>query len=123
MLEEEQSFELLRPIVLCISTMATTLPVVLPGDHISPASLPTPVKKNKALTLGPGLQHIPPDTIRATIAGALVTDAKKNAAWIEHNSGRVSLFMHIFTCHFLTPTPHHIHKLKLEALPLSSNSI
>jgi exosome complex component RRP40 len=68
--------------------MATTLPVVLPGDHISPASLPTPAKKNKALTLGPGLQHIPPDTIRATIAGALVTDAKKNAAWIEYNTGR-----------------------------------
>ncbi|KAF2197955.1 hypothetical protein GQ43DRAFT_379804 [Delitschia confertaspora ATCC 74209] len=68
--------------------MAATLPVVLPGDQISPSSLPKPTKGNKPLTLGPGLQHIPPNTISTTIAGALVTDAKKNAAWVEYNSGR-----------------------------------
>jgi exosome complex component RRP40 len=41
------------------------------------------------LKLGPGLRHIPPSTVVTTIAGALVTDNKKNAASIEFNSGRV----------------------------------
>lgn len=68
--------------------MSLTSTVVLPGDSIPQSSLPVPQNKKKALTLGPGLRHIPPSTITATIAGALVTDAKKNAAWIEHNSGR-----------------------------------
>jgi exosome complex component RRP40 len=41
------------------------------------------------LKLGPGLRHIPPSTVVTTIAGALVTDNKKNAASVESNSGRV----------------------------------
>ncbi|KAF1964676.1 hypothetical protein BU23DRAFT_520825, partial [Bimuria novae-zelandiae CBS 107.79] len=62
--------------------------VVLPGDEVPQDALPTPTGKKKHLTLGPGLRHIPPNTVATTIAGALVTDNKKAAAWIESNSGR-----------------------------------
>jgi len=69
--------------------MATTTTILLPGDEVSVELLPQPTNKKKALTLGPGLRHIPPETIKASIAGALATDNKKNAAWIDFNSGRV----------------------------------
>ncbi|KAF2476314.1 uncharacterized protein BDR25DRAFT_252237 [Lindgomyces ingoldianus] len=68
--------------------MATSSTVLLPGDSISPSALPKPQNRKKHLTLGPGLRHMPPNTIASTIAGLLVTDSKKNAAWVEYNSGR-----------------------------------
>ncbi|OCK78328.1 hypothetical protein K432DRAFT_356982 [Lepidopterella palustris CBS 459.81] len=68
--------------------MTTTHMIVLPGDTIPASSLPISTNPNKALTLGPGLRHIPPNTIKATISGALTTDVRKNATWIEYNSGR-----------------------------------
>lgn len=71
--------------------MATTLDVVLPGDVIPQNALPTGTGKKKTLTLGPGLRHIPPNTVTSTVAGTLVTDNRKNAALVEYNSGRVSL--------------------------------
>jgi exosome complex component RRP40 len=71
--------------------MATTATIVLPGDEVPTELLPNPTNKKKTLKLGPGLRHIPPSTIKASIAGALATDSKKNAAWIDFNSGRVSL--------------------------------
>ncbi|CAE7205507.1 hypothetical protein CFE70_008649 [Pyrenophora teres f. teres 0-1] len=70
--------------------MAAT--VVLPGDDIPKSALPTGTGKKKTLTLGPGLRHTPPDTVTATIAGALVTDNKKNAASVESNTGRYRPF-------------------------------
>ncbi|KAF2752342.1 exosome complex exonuclease RRP40 [Sporormia fimetaria CBS 119925] len=68
--------------------MASTTQVLLPGDTIPTSALPTPNNPKKPLTLGPGLRHIPPSTIVASIAGSLSTDNKKNAAWVEYNSGR-----------------------------------
>jgi exosome complex component RRP40 len=68
--------------------MSSTTTILLPGEEVPASLLPQPTHKKKALTLGPGLRHIPPSTIKATIAGALATDAKKNAAWIDFNSGR-----------------------------------
>jgi len=65
--------------------------VVLPGDTIPPRALPLGTGKTKTLTLGPGLHHIPPSTVAATIAGALTTDHKKNAAAVEANTGRVCI--------------------------------
>jgi exosome complex component RRP40 len=73
--------------------MATLTTTVLPGDQIPQDALPVPMGKKKTLTLGPGLRHIPPNTISTTIAGALATDNKKNAAWVEFNSGRVGKLM------------------------------
>lgn len=69
--------------------MATTLDVVLPGHVIPQHALPTGTGKKKTLTLGPGLRHIPPNTVVTTVAGTLVTDNRKNAALVEYNSGRV----------------------------------
>ncbi|KAH9868235.1 hypothetical protein J1614_007307 [Plenodomus biglobosus] len=66
--------------------------IVLPGDTIPRSLLPSGTGKKKTLTLGPGLQHIPPNTIATTIAGALTTDNKKNAAAVEANSGRYTPF-------------------------------
>jgi exosome complex component RRP40 len=63
--------------------------VVLPGDVIPQDALPTGTGKKKTLTLGPGLRHIPPNTVTTTVAGTLVTDNRKNAALVEYNSGRV----------------------------------
>lgn len=74
--------------------------VVLPGDLIPPHALPIGTGKKKTLTLGPGLRHIPPDTVVTTIAGALVTDNKKNAASVDFNSGRVCFLI------FFRPHPH-----------------
>ncbi|KAF2820017.1 exosome complex exonuclease-like protein Rrp40 [Ophiobolus disseminans] len=67
---------------------ATSTTLVLPGDEIAPGALPTGTGKRKTLKLGPGLRHIPPNTIVSTVAGALVTNSKKNAASVEYNSGR-----------------------------------
>jgi len=63
--------------------------IVLPGDTLPDSLLPT--SASKALKLGPGLRHLPPSTIKATVAGTVTTDNKKNAVWIEYNGGRVSL--------------------------------
>ncbi|CAG5177884.1 uncharacterized protein ALTATR162_LOCUS8426 [Alternaria atra] len=68
--------------------MAASATIVLPGDNIAKSALPTGTGKKKTLTLGPGLRHTPPDTVTATVAGALVTDNKKNAASVEYNTGR-----------------------------------
>lgn len=78
------------------TTMAAALDVVLPGDVIPQHALPTGTGKKKTLTLGPGLRHIPPNTVTSTVAGTLVTDNRKNAALVEYNSGRVRLLPHQF---------------------------
>ncbi|KAF1913551.1 hypothetical protein BDU57DRAFT_314987 [Ampelomyces quisqualis] len=72
--------------------MAATL--VLPGDKIPPSALPTGTGKRKTLKLGPGLRHIAPNTIATTIAGALTTDDRKNAASIDFNTGRYRPYPH-----------------------------
>lgn len=59
---------------------------VLPGDSIDPALIPSHPKH--PLRLGPGLRHIPPSEIVATVAGQLVTDGRKNSIWVEFNGGR-----------------------------------
>ncbi|TAQ91374.1 hypothetical protein B7494_g334 [Chlorociboria aeruginascens] len=59
---------------------------VMPGDLVDPDLLPS--QPTLPLKLGPGLRHIPPNTITPTVAGQLCTDARKNAIWIEFNAGR-----------------------------------
>ncbi|KAK6956409.1 hypothetical protein K445DRAFT_378227 [Daldinia sp. EC12] len=59
---------------------------VLPGDQIDPSLIPSHPKK--ALRLGPGLRHIPPNELVPTVAGQLVTDPRKNSIWVEYNGGR-----------------------------------
>jgi hypothetical protein len=61
---------------------------VLPGDTIPHEHIPS--SSQKKLKLGPGLAHIPPSTIKATVAGTLHADFQKNALWLEYNGGRVS---------------------------------
>ncbi|RYP07949.1 hypothetical protein DL765_008970 [Monosporascus sp. GIB2] len=63
-------------------------PFVLPGDRIDQSLIPSNPKK--ALRLGPGLRHIPPNELVPTVAGQLVTDWRKNSIWVEYNGGRVS---------------------------------
>ena len=85
--------------------MAVSPTIVLPGDEIPKSALPQGTGKKKTLTIGPGLRHIPPDTVTATIAGALVTDNRKNAASIEFNSGRVNPPLYFKSQTHLIPTP------------------
>ncbi|KAI2619662.1 hypothetical protein GGR54DRAFT_123437 [Hypoxylon sp. NC1633] len=59
---------------------------VLPGDQIDPSLIPSHPKR--ALRLGPGLRHIPPNELVPTVAGQLVTDHRKNSIWVEYNGGR-----------------------------------
>ncbi|OAL57050.1 hypothetical protein IQ07DRAFT_555522 [Pyrenochaeta sp. DS3sAY3a] len=66
--------------------------LVLPGDTIPHSALPKGTGKKKTLTLGPGLRHIPPNTVVSTVAGALAIDHKKNAASVEFNSGKYTAF-------------------------------
>jgi exosome complex component RRP40 len=61
---------------------------VLPGDHIDSELLPS--HPTLPIKLGPGLRHIPPNTITPVVAGHLCTDTRKNSIWIEFNGGRVS---------------------------------
>lgn len=70
---------------------STEAPIVLPGDIIDPSLIPTSNKK-RPLRLGPGLRHVPPDTLQSTVAGELIADPKKNTMYIEYNSHRVSSF-------------------------------
>ena len=63
--------------------------LVLPGETIPSDALPVPSNPSVTLKLGPGLRHVPPSTITPTLAGALNMDHKKNAVWVENNSGRV----------------------------------
>ncbi|KAL9095806.1 MAG: hypothetical protein Q9165_001803 [Trypethelium subeluteriae] len=66
----------------------TATQVVLPGDVIQSDALPTFGNPSKPLTLGPGLQHELPDTIRAVLGGELCVDERKNAIWVEHSGGK-----------------------------------
>ncbi|RDL35934.1 putative exosome complex exonuclease RRP40 [Venustampulla echinocandica] len=63
-----------------------TATLVLPGEQLDSSSLPSHPKL--PLKLGPGLRHIPPNTITPTVAGQLCTDTRKNAVWVEFNGGR-----------------------------------
>ncbi|KAK0510259.1 hypothetical protein JMJ35_007653 [Cladonia borealis] len=65
-----------------------TKTLVFPGDIISPEVLPIPTNPSLPLKLGPGLRHVPPSTITSTLAGPLCIDRKKNAIWVENNTGR-----------------------------------
>jgi exosome complex component RRP40 len=67
--------------------------LVLPGDHLDPANLPS--HPRHPLKIGPGLRHIPPNTIIPTVAGQLCTDKRKNAVWVEYNAGRVRSIFHL----------------------------
>jgi exosome complex component RRP40 len=60
---------------------------VLPGESLDTESLPS--HPTQPLKLGPGLRHIPPNTITPVVAGQLFTDKRKNAVWVEYNGGRV----------------------------------
>jgi exosome complex component RRP40 len=59
--------------------------MLLPGATIPAISVPQP-SKNKSITLGPGLRHIPPSTILATTSGTLAVDTRKSALWLENTS-------------------------------------
>ena len=63
--------------------------LVFPGEVISPDILPIPSNPALPLKLGPGLRHVLPSTITSTLAGPLCIDRKKNAIWVENNTGRV----------------------------------
>ena len=65
----------------------TTETFVLPGQHLDPELFPS--HPTLPLKLGPGLRHVPPNTITPTVAGQLCTDTRKNAIWVEFNAGRV----------------------------------
>lgn len=60
---------------------------LFPGDKIDSNILPS--HPSSALKIGPGLRHVPPDSISPTIAGKLCIDNKKNAVWIEYKCSRV----------------------------------
>ncbi|KAL8795141.1 MAG: hypothetical protein Q9182_007561 [Xanthomendoza sp. 2 TL-2023] len=62
--------------------------LVMPGQVIPEDTLPVPQKSSIPLKLGPGLRHTPPSIITTTIAGPLCIDRRKNAIWVENNSGR-----------------------------------
>jgi exosome complex component RRP40 len=63
--------------------MSVTEELLNPGATIPNSLLPTP-SKNRSITLGPGLRHIPPSTILATTAGTLAVDSRKAALWLEN---------------------------------------
>lgn len=80
---------------------------VMPGDII-PTEYPLISScASKPLKLGPGLRHSPPSTVRAVLAGSLCIEPKKNAIWVENNTGRVIIG--------LNPSCHRIWSLKCKA--------
>ncbi|KND87249.1 Exosome complex component rrp40 [Tolypocladium ophioglossoides CBS 100239] len=65
--------------------MASEPVFVLPGDRIDPSLIPS--HPRKALRLGPGLRHVPPNDMLPTLAGQLVADRQKNAIRVETTGG------------------------------------
>lgn len=65
----------------------TTL--VLPGESIPADALPVSPGSSTTLKIGPGLRHVPPSLVTTCLAGSVHIDHRKNAIWVEHNSGRV----------------------------------
>ncbi|KAI9671604.1 MAG: exosome non-catalytic core subunit rrp40 [Trizodia sp. TS-e1964] len=61
---------------------------IFPGESIANSLLPLPANPSTPLKLGPGMRLLPPATITATVAGVVCIDARKNAVWTDHNSGR-----------------------------------
>ncbi|MCJ1308284.1 exosome non-catalytic core subunit rrp40 [Agyrium rufum] len=61
---------------------------LLPGEEVPSELLPA-TSGTSALKLGPGLRHVPPSSIVATVAGSLSVDKKKKAVWMENNTGRL----------------------------------
>jgi len=72
--------------------MASEPQIVLPGDPIDTAAIPTHTKH--PLRLGPGLRLVPPQTLVPMVAGQLVADRRKNSLWVEYNGGRVRLSLY-----------------------------
>ncbi|KAI4196559.1 MAG: hypothetical protein LQ350_006491 [Teloschistes chrysophthalmus] len=62
--------------------------LVMPGEVLSEDILPVPANSSVSLKLGPGLRHTPPSTVTTTFAGLLSIDRKKNAIWVENNTGK-----------------------------------
>ncbi|KAL8946067.1 MAG: hypothetical protein Q9222_007486 [Ikaeria aurantiellina] len=60
----------------------------MPGEVLSEDVLPIPSSAATALKLGPGLRLSPPSTLSTTSSGPLCADRKKNAIWVENNTGR-----------------------------------
>lgn len=75
---------------------------VIPGDIIPSEDLPIPSSASKPLKLGPGLRLTPPSTISAVLAGPLYIEPKKNAIWVENNSGRVMIGLNL-SCPHISP--------------------
>lgn len=75
---------------------------VFPGDWIPSEDLPIPSNPSKPLKLGPGLHHNAPSTISTVLAGSLSIDAKKNAIWVENNTGRVLIGLNLPISYQLT---------------------
>lgn len=67
--------------------MAGDAVYVLPGDEVDSSLIPQHPKY--PLRIGPGLRHVPPSDLIPTLAGALLTDKKKNSIWVEQGAGRV----------------------------------
>ena len=63
--------------------------IVIPGDYMTAERLKGLANPSALLRLGPGLRHIPPETISPTVAGEICIDGKKNAIWVEGSGGRV----------------------------------
>ncbi|KKA31212.1 hypothetical protein TD95_000821, partial [Thielaviopsis punctulata] len=63
-----------------------TAQFVLPGDHVDLNAFPR--NEKKPLRLGPGLKVDPPSTLIPTVAGALLSDPRKNLVWVEQGAGR-----------------------------------
>ena len=83
-----------------LSIMAVSMErFVLPGESLDANSLPS--HATLPLKLGPGLRHIPPNTITPTLAGQLCTDRRKNAVWVDFNGGRVC-WIQLPSCNYLT---------------------
>ncbi|SPO00169.1 related to protein involved in ribosomal RNA processing, component of the exosome complex responsible [Cephalotrichum gorgonifer] len=66
--------------------MARNAVYVLPGDEIDESLIPQHPKN--PLRIGPGLRLVPPSDLIPTLAGALLTDKKKNSIWVEQSAGR-----------------------------------
>ena len=62
--------------------------IVLPGDELERERLPKSSHASRGLRLGPGL-HVVDSLVISNAAGALRTDSKKNAAWVENNARKV----------------------------------
>lgn len=88
--------------------------LILPGDSVPEALIPSRTKSSKGIKVGPGLRYTPPDKITTAVPGEICVDARKHSLWVETNGrGRVRAFRLSCSLMFTRPAEVMLNTFKI----------